>query len=93
MRSILTGLMVLLGGLSPLRAAADGETPGFSEVYDAIRAHLAGESDADLNRAAVQGLVSALAPRVSLLTNRNEVPQGAPVSWRSVEAQAWASAA
>jgi hypothetical protein len=77
MRSILAGLMVLLAGLSPLRAAADGETPGFSEVYEAIRAHLAGESDADLNRAAVQGLVSALAPRVLLLTNRNEGPEGA----------------
>jgi hypothetical protein len=77
MRSILTGLMVSLAGQSPLRAAASGETVSFSEVYEAIRAHLAGATDAELNRAAVQGLVSALAPRVSLLTNRNEVPEGA----------------
>jgi hypothetical protein len=77
MRSVLTGLLVSLAGLSPLGAAAGGETPGFSEVYDAIRAHLPGATDADLNRAAVQGLVSALAPRVLLLTNRNEGPAGA----------------
>jgi len=76
MRSILTGLLVSLAALSPLRAAAGGETLSFSEVYEAIRAHLAGATDADLNRAAVQGLVSALAPRVLLLTNRNEGPQG-----------------
>ncbi len=77
MRSILTGLSVWLASLSPLRVAAEGETLSFSEVYDVIRAHLAGASDADLNRAAVQGLVSALAPRVMLLTNRNEGAQGA----------------
>ena len=77
MRSVLTGLLVSLAGLSPLRAASGGETPGFSEVYDAIRAHLPGATDTDLNRAAVQGLVSALAPRVLLLTNRNEGLAGA----------------
>jgi len=77
MRSVLTGLLVSLAGLSPLRAAGSGETPGFREVYDAIRAHLPGATDADLNRAAVQGLVSALAPKVLLLTNRNEGSAGA----------------
>lgn len=77
MRFVLAGLLLSLAGQSPLRAAAGGATPGFSEVYEAIRAHLPGATDADLNRVAVQGLVSALAPRVMLLTNRNEGPAGA----------------
>ncbi len=70
--SLLTGLVVSVAGLSPLPAAAGAETQSFSEVYEAVRAHLAGATDAELNRAAVQGLVSALAPKVQLLTNRNE---------------------
>jgi carboxyl-terminal processing protease len=75
-RCILTGLVALLAGLPPLRAAPGAEALSFSEVYEAIRAHLAGVTDAELNQAAVQGLVSALAPRVLLLTNRNEAQQG-----------------
>jgi hypothetical protein len=73
----LTGLWVLLAAPSPLRAGADAQTASFSEVYEAIHAHLAGVTDAQLNQAAVQGLVSALAPKVLLLTNRNEGAQGA----------------
>jgi hypothetical protein len=76
MRSMLIGLLVLLGGLSPLRAASGGETLSFSEVYDTLRAHLAGVTDADLNQAAARGLIAALAPRVMLETNRNENSQG-----------------
>ena len=34
-----------------------------------MRAHLAGMSEAQLNQAAVRGLVAALSPRVSLVTN------------------------
>ena len=55
-----------------LRAEAKEQAapaPEFKEVYDSIRAHAAGLSEAELNRAAVQGLVSALSPKVSLLTN------------------------
>jgi len=43
-------------------------SPDFREVYDVIRAHLAETSEADLNRAAVEGLVAALAPKVSLIS-------------------------
>jgi hypothetical protein len=43
--------------------------PDFKEVYDLIRAHLSGMSEAQLNEAAVRALLSVLAPRVSLVTN------------------------
>jgi hypothetical protein len=49
---------------------ADSETnqgPDFKEVYDLLREHLKGVSDAELNRFAVQGLVSGLAGKVSLV--------------------------
>lgn len=52
----------------PALAAATNEATDFHEVYELIRAHATGVSDAELNRAAVQGLVSALAPKVSLAT-------------------------
>jgi C-terminal processing protease CtpA/Prc len=41
----------------------------FHEVYDLVKAHLAGATDEDLNRAAVQGFVAGLKPRVLLITN------------------------
>ena len=70
--SLLAVLLVLAGGQAGLRAqtkAEDAQAPDFKEVYDLIRAHLAGMSEAQLNRAAVGALVSGLAPRVSLVTN------------------------
>jgi hypothetical protein len=47
-------------------AATTNVTPDFQEVYDLIRAHAAGVSDADLKQAAVQGLITTLAPKVAL---------------------------
>jgi Peptidase family S41 len=70
--SLLAGLLVAIAGLSAVRAQAKAEgggTPSFKEVYDSIRAHAVGLSEAELNRAAVQGLVAELAPKVRLLTN------------------------
>ena len=70
--SLLAALLVLAGGQAGLRAQAkaeDAQAPDFKEVYDLIRAHLAGTSEAQLNQAAVGALVSGLAPRVSLVTN------------------------
>src|ERR1035437_5044181 len=70
--SQLAALLVLAGGAAGLRAetkAEDAQAPEFKEVYDLIRAHLAGTSEAQLNQAAVGALVSGLAPRVSLVTN------------------------
>lgn len=52
--------------VSSAEAATQPSAPDFQEVYQLIRAHLAGVSEADLNRTAVQGLISGLAPRVTL---------------------------
>jgi hypothetical protein len=64
----LAGFLVS-GGSPRLLAAATGDAPDFQEVYGLLRQHLAGASAAELNRAAVQGLLAALGPRVALLTN------------------------
>ncbi|HWI58063.1 MAG TPA: S41 family peptidase, partial [Bacillota bacterium] len=57
-----------LAGPVPARAQGADAAPDFKEVYDTIRAHLAGSSDTELNRTAVQALISALSPRVSLVS-------------------------
>jgi hypothetical protein len=46
--------------------------PDFKEVYDLIRAHLAGQSDEDLNQAAVQGLLDRLHAKVSLVSGKSD---------------------
>lgn len=51
------------------RAETNSAAPDFQEVYDLIRQHATGVSPAELNRAAVQGLINALGPKVSLDTN------------------------
>jgi hypothetical protein len=43
------------------------DPPDFKEVYDLVSAHAAGLTKAQIDRAAVQGLVSALAPKVTLV--------------------------
>jgi hypothetical protein len=52
----------------PLAVPADetNSTPDFKEIYDLLRANLAGQSEADLNRAAVKGLMSQLGPKATL---------------------------
>ena len=65
----LGGLLVFLTAQPLLRAEGTNEPSDFKEIYDLIRAHAAGLSEADLNQAAVRGLVSALAPKVTLITN------------------------
>jgi hypothetical protein len=64
----LTALLVMTGQL-PLAAATNNPSPDFQEVFDLIRQHAAGMSTDELNRAAVQGLLAALGPKVSLGTN------------------------
>ncbi len=60
-------LAILLSAFNA--SAATNQPPDFQEVYDLLRAHLAGSNEKELNRAAVQGLVSQLYPRVSIVTN------------------------
>ncbi len=46
--------------------------PDFKEVYDLVRSHLGEESEADLNRAAVQGLLNQLHSKVWLDEGKTE---------------------
>jgi C-terminal processing protease CtpA/Prc len=57
-------------------ADAQSQGPDFKEVYGLVKDHLEGVTEAELNRAAVQGLVSSLAPRVSLVGNENTTDSG-----------------
>jgi hypothetical protein len=62
------GLLALQSG-----ARADDGTnalPDFQELRELIRSHLAGESDADLNRDAVLGLLHQLHAKVSLVGSK-----------------------
>jgi hypothetical protein len=72
-RSLLTIWLVLMGAQPGLllgqAKADDAAAPDFQEVYDLVRAHLAGMGEAQLNQAAVQALVSGFGSRVSLVTN------------------------
>jgi hypothetical protein len=83
--SIFTALLVGIVSPLKLKAEATNEGPSFTEVYDLIRAHLAGESASDLNRTAVRALVSALSPKVSIVTNGSSsaVPSSGPLTTRS----------
>jgi C-terminal processing protease CtpA/Prc len=66
----LAALLALTSQLS-LSAQTSNAGPDFQEVYDLIRQHAAGISAEELNRAAIQGLVKALGPKVSLGTNHS----------------------
>lgn len=47
--------------------ATTNQPPSFSEVYDLIQAHLDGATEADLNRAAVEGLLANLRGKAMLV--------------------------
>jgi C-terminal processing protease CtpA/Prc len=69
------GILRLLAGLigifeaAPRLQAETGQPVDFKEVYDLIREHGGGMTEADLNRAAAKGLLQELGPRVTLVTN------------------------
>jgi hypothetical protein len=69
MDGFLAALLVLVAAQPVLNAQSGGEPPDFKQVYDLVRAHVPGLSEEQLNRLAVQGLVSELAPRVSLVNS------------------------
>ena len=77
----ITGLGMLFGTAESLIAdTTTNETADFREVYDLIRQHVVGISEAELNRAAVVGLVNALGPKVTLVTNETaESTGGSPM--------------
>jgi hypothetical protein len=53
-----------------------GPAPDFPQVFDLLRAHLEGFSEAELNRAAVDGLVTALSPKVALVSTEADANAG-----------------
>jgi C-terminal processing protease CtpA/Prc len=63
------GAAVLLG--CNLLAVADSSSPQFQEIYDLLRTNMAGANQADLNRAAVRGLIGQLSPKVSIIEEDN----------------------
>jgi hypothetical protein len=66
-RSIVhVGFWLVLSVLALCSGRGQTATPDFKEVYELIRAHLPDINETELNRTAVDGLVAALAPRVSL---------------------------
>jgi hypothetical protein len=76
--------LCLTAGLT--RAAAAPPTPKFEEVFKVLSTNLGGVSAADLDRAAVQGLIAQLGPRVALVDGATRDPLGSPAapvaSWR-----------
>lgn len=81
----------VLPWLGALNLSGQGELPPqFQQVYGLVRSNLAGITEADLDRAAVLGLVGQLQPRVLLVTNAAPESAGAdaepPPAAGSIEA-------
>jgi hypothetical protein len=51
------------------RAETKSETPDFKEVYQLIKSHVPGVTDAELDQAAVQGLLTVFGAKVGIVTN------------------------
>ena len=69
---LLAGLLLAGGALPGMAQTTNAAAkPEFQEVYDLIRAHLAGMTEAQLNDAAVQALVRSLNPKVVIVTASN----------------------
>jgi C-terminal processing protease CtpA/Prc len=75
---------VLLAGGLVWGAGPEGQVPDFKEVYELIRAHLPEVTEAELNRAAVQGLLTTFSSKVSLVGSEAGQSTGALVSRSNV---------
>jgi hypothetical protein len=73
-KAFAVGAAVLLG--FNLLAAGDSSAPQFQELYNLLRTNMAGANDADLNRAAVHGLINQLSPKVSIVEDENSAGAG-----------------
>jgi hypothetical protein len=74
LRQVIFGATATALLICPAISRADVNTnavPDFKEIYELIRTHLAGESETDLNRDAVQGLLQQLHSKVSLVGNES----------------------
>jgi hypothetical protein len=81
--SLILIAFVWLPGVTPVRADSPGSASEFQEIYDLIRTNLVGLSEADLDKAAARGLVEALEPNVSLITNSTSTDAPAPLVTKS----------
>ena len=57
----------LVLGVALSASAATNDAPDFKQVFDLIRTHLKGATDTSLNQAAVEGLLSSLRGKVSVV--------------------------
>ncbi len=72
-------LLASSGGVtSTAQAALAADEPDFHEVYDLVRSHLPGVSEAELSRAAIQGLLERFPAQVTVETNVAGADQPAP---------------
>ncbi len=81
------GVLALVLSLARLAVYADvtNSAPDFQDVYKTVRENLPGANDKDLNRAAVQGFIGALGPRVSLVqTGTPAAAQSNPISQTNI---------
>jgi hypothetical protein len=62
------GLVVIFAQTAGAKADTAMNLPEFKEVYGLIHQHLAGESETDLDRAAVEGLLGQLRGKASLVS-------------------------
>jgi hypothetical protein len=65
----LAGLVASVLSLLPLHGQEAGQVPAFADLYSLVRSNVVGLSEADLNRAAVQGLLAQLQSQITLVTN------------------------
>lgn len=68
------GVSLWLAAVVSLAAGA-AEWPPFDEVYGVIRSNLVGVAEADLNRAAVEGLIGQLGSKVVLSRGKEALPE------------------
>lgn len=77
-----TGLLLacfLSSGLAAVTGAKTNSYPPFSELFDLVKKNLADASEAELNQAAVEGLVRQLAPQVRLIEDQATASASAPL--------------
>ncbi|MEW6160971.1 MAG: S41 family peptidase [Verrucomicrobiota bacterium] len=60
--------------MSSQALSAESDLPPLSEVLGIVRSNLPGIDEAELNQAAVEGLISKLQPRVALVTGNTNPP-------------------
>src|SRR5258708_32716866 len=73
-------LLPLCLAVLSVRAAAEGPPPDFNEVYGLLRANLPGMGEAELSRAAVQGVLNQLNGRATRVgaESPDHAPESAP---------------